>query len=63
MKRKCQQLHQYQQNEQPPLILTNWTHKRLWHMLDVRNPGPGLGQATNVAVLNQLIESQHRDDY
>ena len=32
-------------------------------MLDVRNPGPGLGQATNVAVLNQLIESQHRDDY
>jgi hypothetical protein len=26
---------------------------------DVRNPGPGLGQAKNVVVLNQLIESQH----
>ena len=39
-----QQLHQYQQNEQPPLTLTHGRHKKPT-TYDVGNSSPGLGQA------------------
>ena len=40
------QCHQYQQNEQSPLILTHWTQNKTTTN-DVGNPGPGLGQSQN----------------
>ena len=49
MKRKfnseCQQFHQYQDSEHPPL---NSTHKKKTIAYGFGNPGPGLGQAQNV---------------
>ena len=36
-----QQFHQYQQNEQSPLVLIQWTHKKGI----TTNEGCGLGQA------------------
>ena len=40
------QFHQYQQNEQAPLVLTELTeHKKKTTTYDVGNTGPGLGQA------------------
>ena len=43
------QFHQYQQNEQSPLILTHWTQYPTTY--DVGNPGPGSDMHTNVAGL------------
>jgi len=37
-------LHQYQQNEQLPLILTELNEHKITTTYDVGNPGPGLGQ-------------------
>ena len=51
-----QQFHQYQQNEQSLLTWNHWTWKKTT-TYDVRNPGPGLGQAQNVAGLNRLMVS------
>ena len=42
------QFHQYQQNEQVPLILPELTkHKRKTMTYDIGNSDPGLGQAQN----------------
>ena len=46
LNRDGHQLHQYQQNEQSPLILTEITeHKTNTMTYDVGNPSPVLGQA------------------
>ena len=42
---ECQQFHQYQDNEHPPL---NSSHKKKTIAYGFGNPGPGLGQAQNV---------------
>jgi len=41
----CHQFHQYQQNEQSPLILTELTEHKKTTTYDILNPDPGLGQA------------------
>jgi hypothetical protein len=42
------QFHQYQQNEQSPLILTDLNeHPKKPRHINVGNPGPGLRQAQN----------------
>ena len=38
-----QQFHQYQQNEQSPLILTHWTHKKETKAYGIGNLDPDLG--------------------
>ena len=45
MKRKINQFHQYQQNEQSHLIQTEITQHKKTMPYDVRNPDPGLGHA------------------
>ena len=52
-----QQSNQYQQNKQSCLTLTHWTPKKTTTS-DVWIPGPGLGQANNMAGLNRLMGSQ-----
>jgi len=51
------QFHQYQQNEQSPVILTELTeHKKrpLHHTCDIGNPGPGLEKAQKCDGLKPL---------
>jgi len=46
MKTDDDQIHQCQQNEQSPLIITELTeHKKKTTTSDQRNPSPGWGQA------------------
>lgn len=47
--------HQYRQNEQSPLIITELTEHQKEHAYNVGHLGSGLGQAPNVAELNPLI--------
>ena len=41
MKSDCQQFHQHQQNEQPPLTSNYWTQNTTTY--DIGNPGPVFG--------------------
>ena len=45
MKRKCNQFHQYQQNEPTTSHLKSLRTKNNTTTCDVGNPGPGKGQA------------------
>ena len=56
LNRDGHQFHQYQQNEQSPLILSHWTQETTM-IYDFGNPGPGLGQAHECVGLNQLMGS------
>ena len=48
--------HQYQKNEQSPLILAE--HKKDHDIYDIEHSGPGLGQAQKCGGLNLLMGSQ-----
>ena len=55
MKSYCQQFHQHQQHDQPPLTSNNWTQNTTTY--DIGNPGPVLGQAWNCDAIKLLMES------